>query len=78
MKKILILILIITSCRVQPVVVSKKVTLRDTTRDYNPEIDMSGWTLFEKALFNTWDEMSDSDKEFFKSCLIGPDTLKLR
>ena len=79
MKKIFMIILIMTSCSVeQSVVVTKKVTFRDTTRHYNPEIDMSKWSLFEKALFNSWDEMSEEDKSFFKSCLIGSDTTNLK
>ena len=79
MKKIFMIILIMTSCSVeQSVVVTKKVTFRDTTRHYNPEIDISKLSLFEKALFNSWDEMSEEDKNFFKSCLIGSDTTNLK
>ena len=73
------IILIMTSCSVeQSVVVTKKVTFRDTTRHYNPEIDISKLSLFERALFNSWDEMSEEDKNFFKSCLIGSDTTNLK
>lgn len=79
MKKIFMIILIMTSCSVeQSVVVTKKVTFRDTTRNYNPEIDISKLSLFERALFNSWDEMSEEDKNFFKSCLIGSDTTNLK
>lgn len=79
MKKILLLILLLSSCHLQhEVVATKKVTFKDTTRHYNPEIDMSKWSIFEKALFNSWDEMSEADKEFFKSCLIGSDTTNLK
>lgn len=79
MKKIFMIILIMTSCSVeQSVVVTKKVTFRDTTRHYNPQIDISKLSLFEKALFNSWDEMSEEDKNFFKSCLIGSDTTNLK
>ena len=73
------IILIMTSCSVeQSVVPTKKVTFRDTTRNYNPEIDISKLSLFERALFNSWDEMSEEDKNFFKSCLIGSDTTNLK
>lgn len=79
MKKIFMIILIMTSCSVeQSVVPTKKVTFRDTTRNYNPEIDISKLSLFERALFNSWDEMSEEDKNFFKSCLIGSDTTNLK
>ncbi len=79
MKKIFMIILIMTSCSVeQSVVTTKKVTFRDTTRHYNPEIDISKLSLFERALFNSWDEMSEEDKNFFKSCLIGSDTTNLK
>ena len=79
MRKIFMIILIMTSCSVeQSVVVTKKVTFRDTTRHYNPEIDISKLSLFERALFNSWDEMSEEDKNFFKSCLIGSDTTNLK
>ena len=29
------------------------------------------WSIFEQALYNTWDEMKEEDKKFFTSCLIG-------
>jgi len=44
-----------------------------TTRSFptNEKIDISKLSIFEQALYNTWDEMKEEDKDFFKSCLIG-------
>jgi uncharacterized protein YcfL len=50
-----------------------KTNTQHTTRSYpaNEKIDMSNWSIFEQALYNTWDEMKEEDKKFFTSCLIG-------
>jgi hypothetical protein len=50
-----------------------KTNNQHTTRSYpaNEKIDISKLSIFEQALYNTWDEMKEEDKDFFKSCLIG-------
>lgn len=44
-----------------------------TTRSYpqNEKIDLSKLSRFERAVYNTWAEMSEEDKKFFESSLIG-------
>lgn len=44
-----------------------------TTRSYpqNEKIDLSKLSRFERAVYNTWSEMSEDDKKFFESSLIG-------
>lgn len=44
-----------------------------TTRSFpqNETIDLSKLSRFERALYNTWSEMSEEDKKFFESSLIG-------
>lgn len=44
-----------------------------TTRSYpqNQTIDLSKLSLFERAVYNTWAEMTEEDKKFFESALIG-------
>lgn len=50
-----------------------KINDQHTTRSYphNEKIDMSSWSIFEQALYNSWNEMKEEDKKFFTSCLIG-------
>lgn len=50
-----------------------KTNNQHTTRSYptNEKIDISKLSIFEQALYNTWAEMKEEDKNFFKSCLIG-------
>jgi hypothetical protein len=44
-----------------------------TTRSYPQDetIDLSKLSRFERALYNTWSEMSEEEKKFFESSLIG-------
>ena len=44
-----------------------------TTRSYpqNEKIDLSKLSRFERAVYNTWSEMSEEVKKFFESSLIG-------
>jgi len=44
-----------------------------TTRDYpyHETMDLSKLSRFERALYNSWSELTEEEKIFFKSCLIG-------
>jgi len=44
-----------------------------TTRDYpyHETMDLSKLSRFERALYNSWSELTEAEKTFFKSCLIG-------
>lgn len=77
MRLMILLLIVLLSCKQAEVVTQPKLN-RDTTRTYNPEIDLSKLSLFERALFNSWDEMTEEQKTFFKQCLIGSDSLKIK
>lgn len=77
MRLIILLLIVLLSCKQSEVVTQPKLN-RDTTRTYNPKIDFSKLSLFERALFNSWDEMTEEQKTFFKQCLIGSDSLKIK
>lgn len=77
MRLMILLLIVLLSCKQSEVVTQPKLN-RDTTRTYNPEIDFSKLSLFERALFNSWDEMTEEQKTFFKQCLIGSDSLKIK
>jgi len=77
MRLMILLLIVLLSCKQSEVVTQPKLN-RDTTRTYNPEIDLSKLSLFERALFNSWDEMTEEQKTFFKQCLIGSDSLKIK
>ena len=50
----------------------KEFPQQHSTRDYpyHETMDLSKLSRFERALYNTWSEMTEEDKTFIKSCLI--------
>ncbi|MFM7664179.1 MAG: hypothetical protein ACKO68_06600, partial [Bacteroidota bacterium] len=53
--------------------VMKTYPTQHTTRDYpyHDTIDLSKLSRFERALYNSWSELTEEEKTFFKNCLIG-------
>ena len=51
----------------------KEFPQQHSTRDYpyHEIMDLSKLSIFEQALLNSWSEMTEEDKTFIKSCLIG-------
>ena len=82
MKKVILLIvlgLLVVSCKTTKTSCDAYGQLKinhkneHTTRSYpqNETIDLSKLSRFERAVYNTWAEMSEEDKKFFESSLIG-------
>ena len=72
-----VVLFLITSCNMHQQLTKTTPTRTDSSRQLNTNIDVSKMTRFERAVYNSWNDLSEEDKTFFKECLIG-DTSKIK